>query len=94
MKLAQWSLSLKLVLLVRSASPLPPHQHLNKNNVVTSIAAGRVADLIGRKMTLFWGAVIFTVGGAIQTGTTGYTVMVLGRIISGFGVGLLSSESI
>lgn len=58
--------------------------------LVTSVAAGRVGDLIGRKMTLFWGAVIFTVGGAIQTFTTGFYVMVLGRIVAGFGVGLLS----
>lgn len=57
---------------------------------VTSLAAGRIADIIGRRMTLFWGAVVFVVGGAIQTGTSGYGVMVLGRVVSGFGVGLLS----
>ena len=57
---------------------------------VTSIAAGRVGDVIGRKMTLFWGAVLFSVGGAIQTFTNGYHLMLLGRVISGFGVGLLS----
>lgn len=57
---------------------------------VTSVAAGRVGDIIGRKGTLFVGAVIFTVGGAIQTFTTGFWTMLIGRIISGFGVGLLS----
>lgn len=45
---------------------------------------------MGRKGTLFLGAIIFTIGGAVQTFTTGFSVMVLGRIISGFGVGLLS----
>lgn len=58
--------------------------------VVTSLAAGRIGDLIGRRGTLCIGALIFTVGGAIQTFTTGFSVMVVGRIISGFGVGLLS----
>ncbi|KAK0187690.1 general substrate transporter [Armillaria mellea] len=48
---------------------------------VTSLAAGRVGDIIGRKGTLFIGA----------TFTTGFAVMVVGRIISGFGVGLLST---
>ena len=57
---------------------------------VTSIAAGRVGDMIGRRMTLFWGAVLFTIGGGAQTFTTGYGLMLLGRIVSGFGVGLLS----
>ncbi|KAK7054433.1 hypothetical protein VNI00_003631 [Paramarasmius palmivorus] len=58
---------------------------------ITSVAAGRVGDIIGRKGTLFIGALVFTIGGAIQTFTTGFAVMVLGRIISGFGVGLLST---
>ena len=50
-----------------------------------------MGDIIGRKGTLFIGAIVFTVGGAIQTFTNGFTVMVVGRIVSGFGVGLLSS---
>ncbi|KAF8973693.1 general substrate transporter [Flammula alnicola] len=58
---------------------------------VTSVAAGRVGDIIGRKGTLFIGAVVFTIGGAIQTFTIGFWSMLLGRIISGFGVGLLST---
>jgi MFS family permease len=58
--------------------------------LVTSIAAGRVGDIIGRRGTLFIGGVVFTIGGTVQTFTTGYWVMVLGRIVSGFGVGLLS----
>ena len=57
---------------------------------MTSIAAGRIGDTIGRKGTLFAGAVVFTVGGAIQTLTVGFWTMILGRVLSGFGVGLLS----
>jgi MFS family permease len=56
----------------------------------TSIAAGRVGDMIGRRGTLFIGAVIFTIGGAVQTFTVGFWSMVVGRIVSGCGVGLLS----
>lgn len=58
--------------------------------IVTSVAAGRIGDLIGRKGTLFVGAVVFTIGGAVQTFTTGFWVMIIGRLLSGFGVGLLS----
>ena len=57
---------------------------------VTSLASGRVGDIIGRKMTLFWGALIFTIGGAIQTFTNGFWMMLAGRLVSGAGVGLLS----
>lgn len=56
----------------------------------TSIAAGRVGDIIGRRGTLLVGAFVFTIGGAVQTFTTGFYVMIIGRVISGFGVGLLS----
>ncbi|KAG2150113.1 general substrate transporter [Suillus cothurnatus] len=59
--------------------------------LATSIAAGRVGDIIGRKGTLFTGAIVFTIGGAIQTFTTGFYVMIVGRVISGCGVGLLST---
>nr|VWO94308.1 Glucose transporter rco-3 [Ganoderma boninense] len=58
---------------------------------VTSVAAGQVGDIIGRRGTLFSGAVVFAIGGAIQTFTPGFWVMVFGRIISGLGVGLLST---
>ncbi|KAG6901503.1 hypothetical protein C0995_011053 [Termitomyces sp. Mi166 len=58
---------------------------------VTSVAAGRVGDIIGRKGTLFLGSLVFTLGGTFQTFSAGFTSMVVGRIVSGFGVGLLST---
>jgi predicted MFS family arabinose efflux permease len=41
-------------------------------------------------MTLRAGAFVFTMGGAIQTFCTGFWTMILGRVVSGFGVGMLS----
>ncbi|KAJ7225628.1 general substrate transporter [Mycena pura] len=58
---------------------------------VTSLAAGRVGDILGRRGTLFLGALVFTVGGAVQTFTVGFWSMIVGRVVSGFGVGLLST---
>ncbi|EKM61224.1 uncharacterized protein PHACADRAFT_247698 [Phanerochaete carnosa HHB-10118-sp] len=58
---------------------------------VTSLAAGRIGDSLGRRGTLFVGAIVFALGGAIQTLTPGFWVMVVGRIIAGSGVGLLST---
>lgn len=62
----------------------------NSYETVTSVAAGTVGDKIGRRGTLFVGALVFTLGGAIQTFTVGFWSMIVGRITSGFGVGLLS----
>ena len=57
---------------------------------VTSLLAAPLADNYGRRMTVRAGALVFTIGGAIQTLCTGYGVMIVGRVISGFGVGMLS----
>ncbi len=56
---------------------------------VTSLLAAHLADNYGRRLTLRIGAMIFTIGGAVQTFCNGYAMMVVGRVISGFGVGML-----
>ena len=58
--------------------------------VVSSLAVGRIGDIIGRRRTIWYGALIFVVGGILQTCAWSMTIMIIGRIISGVGVGLLS----
>jgi MFS family permease len=58
--------------------------------VVSSLAVGRIGDIIGRRRTIWYGALIFVVGGLFQTCAWGMPAMIVGRIISGVGVGLLS----
>ncbi|GAA5927224.1 hypothetical protein JCM3775_002484 [Rhodotorula graminis] len=58
--------------------------------LITSLIAGRVGDIFGRRATIFVGACIFSIGGLFQAFTNGYRMMVFGRITSGFGVGFLS----
>ncbi|RXK41044.1 hypothetical protein M231_01675 [Tremella mesenterica] len=57
---------------------------------ITSLLAAPLADNYGRRITLRAGAFVFTIGGAIQTFCTSYSTMIVGRITSGFGVGMLS----
>lgn len=56
----------------------------------SSLACGALANFFGRKKVLLYGALVFSIGGAMQTMATGFGSMVLGRIIAGFGVGALS----
>lgn len=56
-----------------------------------AIMAGDIADFIGRRMTIILGCIIFTVGGILETASTGVGVMSAGRIIAGFGVGFISA---
>ncbi|KAK5109222.1 hypothetical protein LTR62_007204 [Meristemomyces frigidus] len=58
---------------------------------ISSITVGRIGDVIGRKKTILYGAIIFVIGGACQTFATGMPMMLLGRIIAGLGVGALST---
>lgn len=57
---------------------------------ISSLFAASLADTKGRRRTMLIGAITFCVGGVIQTVTWSYNMMCLGRIVSGFGVGMLS----
>lgn len=58
---------------------------------IASLLVGRIGDVIGRRKTILWGSVVFFVGGAFQTFSTGIPLMLVGRIIAGLGVGALST---
>jgi sugar porter (SP) family MFS transporter len=59
--------------------------------LISSLVTGRIGDVIGRKKTILYGAMIFVVGGATQTFATGMPMMMLGRVIAGLGVGALTT---
>ncbi|KOS22212.1 High-affinity glucose transporter [Escovopsis weberi] len=59
--------------------------------LITSLIVGRVGDIIGRRKTILYGSCIFFVGGALQTFATSMAMMMVGRIVAGFGVGMLST---
>ncbi|KAH7128138.1 general substrate transporter [Dendryphion nanum] len=54
-----------------------------------AMAAGPMGDRLGRKWTIFIGAVVFTLGGALQTGAQALSYLYSGRAIAGIGVGTL-----
>lgn len=57
----------------------------------SSLMVGRLGDVYGRRKVILWGAVIFVIGGALQTFTNGMGMLILGRIVAGVGVGALST---
>ncbi|CDK26948.1 unnamed protein product [Kuraishia capsulata CBS 1993] len=59
--------------------------------LVSSLYVGHIGDVIGRRRTIRYGALIFVIGGAVQTFAVSIHNLILGRIISGIGVGLLST---
>jgi MFS family permease len=50
---------------------------------------GPMGDRLGRRWTILIGAVIFCLGGALQTGAQSLAYLYAGRSIAGLGVGIL-----
>lgn len=58
---------------------------------ISSLMVGRIGDMIGRRRTILYGSMVFFVGGMFQTFANGMPMMLIGRIIAGLGVGVLST---
>lgn len=58
---------------------------------ISSLAVGKIGDILGRRRTILYGSLVFIVGGALQTFANGMPMMMVGRIIAGLGVGVLSA---
>jgi sugar porter (SP) family MFS transporter len=58
--------------------------------LVGALVAGFMADRYGRRTTILSAAALFTVGAAIEAFAPGPEVLVIGRLVVGFGVGVAS----
>src|SRR5947207_13841565 len=56
-----------------------------------ALFGGNLADWIGRRPSIITACGIFSVGVALQTASTSVGLLVSGRLIAGFGVGLVSA---
>src|SRR4051812_3944255 len=56
-----------------------------------AIFGGNLADWIGRRLAIMTACVIFIVGVILQVASTSIGLLVPGRFIAGFGVGLVSA---
>lgn len=58
--------------------------------VVGAAIVSWLADVIGRKYSILIGGALFTIGGGLQAAATDFALLYVGRIVSGFGIGILS----
>ena len=59
--------------------------------LISSLIVGKVGDIIGRRRTILYGSIVFFIGGALQSFAESMPMMMLGRLVAGFGVGSLST---
>ncbi|XP_065875182.1 probable polyol transporter 4 [Euphorbia lathyris] len=52
-----------------------------------SLAGGRTSDIIGRKWTMGFAAVVFQIGAAVMTLASTFQILMLGRFLAGIGIG-------
>lgn len=56
--------------------------------------AGDIADRIGRRFTIVTGCLTFCIGAALQTAATEYGLLLAGRVVGGFGMGITSGVTV
>jgi SP family galactose:H+ symporter-like MFS transporter len=59
----------------------------------SSLAAGKIADIFGRKIALGISAVLFVLGAVLSTIAPNFGFLIAGRFVSGLGVGVISSAN-
>lgn len=58
--------------------------------LVGALVAGVLADRLGRRITILLAALLFTIGALLESLAPGTVVLVIGRLVVGFGVGVAS----
>ncbi|CEP62017.1 uncharacterized protein LALA0_S04e05864g [Lachancea lanzarotensis] len=59
--------------------------------LISSLLVGRLGEKWGRRRTIRYGSFVFIIGGLIQTSALNLNYLIVGRVMSGLGVGLLST---
>lgn len=59
--------------------------------IIGSLLASHISDSWGRRMVIFIGGLLATLGGALQGGAITIAMLIAGRFIAGFAIGLMSA---
>lgn len=59
--------------------------------MISSLLVAKFSDMLGKKRTILIGTFVFMIGGSLQSFATNLYVFSVGRVLSGFGVGILST---
>lgn len=59
---------------------------------LASLCSGYISDILGRKKAIMIGAVIWVIGSIITSASQNIAMLIVGRIINGFCVGICSAQ--
>jgi MFS family permease len=49
-----------------------------------------ISDILGRKVSIIVGGILFTIGGILQAWATSFATLIVGRVFSGLAIGTIS----
>ncbi|XP_060975018.1 sugar carrier protein C-like [Cannabis sativa] len=55
--------------------------------LVSSIGASKITRLLGRRVTMLWGGILFLIGAILNASAQNIWMLILGRLFLGFGIG-------
>ncbi|CAJ1974112.1 unnamed protein product [Sphenostylis stenocarpa] len=61
--------------------------------LISSLVASRVTSMLGRRNTILLGGVVFLIGGSLNGGAQNIVMLILGRVLLGFGVGFTNQAA-
>uniref|UniRef100_A0A803Q664 Major facilitator superfamily (MFS) profile domain-containing protein n=1 Tax=Cannabis sativa TaxID=3483 RepID=A0A803Q664_CANSA len=56
-------------------------------SLVSSIGASKIPRLLGRRVTMLWGGILFLIGAILNASAQNIWMLILGRLFLGFGIG-------
>jgi MFS family permease len=59
---------------------------------LAALASGYITDIFGRKKAIMLGALIWIVGSIISAASQNIAMLIVGRVINGFAVGICSAQ--
>jgi MFS family permease len=59
---------------------------------LAALISGYITDILGRKKAIMTGAVIWVIGSAICSASQNIAMLIAGRIVNGFAVGICSAQ--
>ncbi|OJT07632.1 High-affinity glucose transporter SNF3 [Trametes pubescens] len=64
---------------------------LSAGTLLGALSGGPIADVLGRRIGIMVSCIIFSLGVALQTGSSNLPTCIVGRFFAGVGVGLVST---
>lgn len=68
-----------------------PNPKLSGGAIVGSVLVPYISDFYGRRMVIFVGGLLASLGTALQGGAATIAMLITGRCIAGFAIGLMSA---